>query len=140
MDNIVTLMLVGIIFIGALMLAIIATTRRPVKKLNIEDYTRRMLQIESLLEKRDSVSSSMAIMNADKLLDRALREKGMKGSTMGERLKNAERLLNNVNSVWTAHKLRNQIAHQDGIAIGSDQARRAINTFRGALKDLGAIR
>lgn len=139
MDNIVTLMFVGILFIGALMLAIIATTRKPVKKLNVEEYTKRMLQIEALLEKRDSTSNAMAILNADKLLDKALREKGIKGETMGERLKNAARLLSNVNSVWTAHKLRNQIAHQDGVAIGNDQARRAINTFKSGLRDLGAI-
>ncbi len=139
-SNIVILMFIAIVFVGGLMLAIIATTRKKGQKLDVEKYQARLLQIEALLEKRDSAAYQMAILNADKLLDQALREKGLKGTTMGERLKNANSYFNNVNAVWTAHKMRNQIAHDDNVSIGYDQARRAINTFRAGLRDLGAIR
>lgn len=140
MDNMVVLMFVAILFVGALMLTIIATTRRPSKKLNVEHYEQRMKQIEALLDRKDPHANNMAIINADKLLDNALKEKGVRGNNMGERLKSSASLFSNLNSVWTAHKLRNRIAHEDGVVVGDDQARRALNTFKSGLRDLGALR
>lgn len=139
MDNAVVLMFVAIFFVGLLMLIIIATTRRGGKKLNTEHYAQRMRQIEALLERKDPNANSMAILNADKLLDNALREKGVRGANMGERLKNSASSFSNLNSIWAAHKLRNRIAHEDGITVSDDQARRALNTFRSGLRDLGAL-
>jgi hypothetical protein len=81
----------------------------------------------------------MTILNADKLLDLALKERGIKGETMGERMKNAKDTWKNANAVWGAHKLRNQIAHEADIRVGYDDTRRALAGFKQALKDVGAI-
>lgn len=140
MDNVVVLMFIAILFVGALMLVIIATTRRPSKKLDVDHYEQRMKQIEALLDRKDLHANHMAVINADKLLDTALREKGVRGVNMGERLKNSSASFSNLNSVWTAHKLRNRIAHEDNVVVSDDQARRALNTFRSGLRDLGALR
>jgi hypothetical protein len=140
MDNILILMFIAILFVGALMLVIIATTRRPSKKLDVERYEERMKQIEALLERKDSSANHMAVINADKLLDSALKDKGVRGSNMGERLKNSSQSFTNLNSIWTAHKLRNRIAHEDNVTVSDEQARRALNTFRSGLRDLGALR
>jgi len=45
----------------------------------------------------------------------------------------------NANNVWTAHKLRNQIAHEPDVRLDYDGARRALTAFKQALKDIGAI-
>ena len=58
---------------------------------------------------------------------------------MGERLKNAKGKLSSPNSIWHAHKLRNVIAHEADAEINFDQTRRAMGSFKQALKDLGAI-
>jgi hypothetical protein len=79
------------------------------------------------------------VLNADKLLDQALRERGVKGETMGERMKTARESWSNANGVWTAHKLRNQIAHESEVQVSYDDARRALANFKQALKDIGAI-
>ena len=79
------------------------------------------------------------MVEADKLLDKALCEMGTPGKTMGERLKHAGGRFTKLNSVWYAHKLRNQIAHEHGFKLEYSQARHALNVFRQALKDLGAI-
>ena len=81
----------------------------------------------------------LALINADKLVDTALRELYIPGQTMGERLKNAKGKLSSPNSIWHAHKLRNVIAHEADAEINFDQTRRAMGSFKQALKDLGAI-
>ncbi len=81
----------------------------------------------------------MVLLNADKLLDQALKERGFSGNTMGERMKSANKIWSNANHVWGAHKLRNQIAHESEIKVSLNMTRRALASFRQALKDLGAI-
>jgi hypothetical protein len=78
-------------------------------------------------------------MNADKLLDQALRERHFKGTTMGERMKSAHTVWRNANHVWGAHKIRNQLAHETGHEITYETAARSLAAFKQALKDLGAI-
>ncbi|MBR0480692.1 hypothetical protein IJJ46_02630, partial [Candidatus Saccharibacteria bacterium] len=80
-----------------------------------------------------------AIIVADKLLDKALLEMGAPGKTMGERLKKAGGYFSQENSIWHAHKIRNQIAHEHGFRVDYLQAKRALASFKQALKDLEAI-
>lgn len=81
----------------------------------------------------------LAIVNADKLLDKAMRERGFKGETMGERLKNRPQAFKDINSIWSAHKLRNRIAHENGVKISEKDARRALDQLKTGLKNLGAV-
>ena len=80
-----------------------------------------------------------SIINCDKLLDKAMIEMGVPGKTMGDRLKRAGGRFTNLNSVWRAHKLRNAIAHESDIEISYKQAHNALQIYKQALKDLGAI-
>jgi hypothetical protein len=137
MDSILILMFVVIILIGIGLMVMIALTRKSPVGLNREEYRSKWLSIETSLG-QDSGSQHMAILNADKLLDKALKAKGYKGETMGDRLKNARSAFRNNNAVWAAHKLRNQIAHED-IVIKPTTARQALKAFKNALKDIGAL-
>ncbi len=76
-----------------------------------------------------------AILDADKLLDLALRKKGYFG-TLGQKLKSAGKLFSNLEDLWAAHKLRNRIAHELKPGIGLKQGQRALYAFEKALKDL----
>lgn len=80
--------------------------------------------------------SKQGIMDADKLLDYALAKRGFVG-TLGEKLKKAGSRFSDLNGVWQAHKLRNQIAHELK-DINIVEARRALKFFRKGLNDLGA--
>ena len=53
------------------------------------------------------------VLEAEKVLDGALRELGVGGS-FGEKLKTAGSRFKNIESLWQAHKLRNRIAHEPG--------------------------
>jgi hypothetical protein len=81
----------------------------------------------------------LAILNADKLVDQALRERGFRGDTMGDRLKATRGQLSDRDEIWFAHKLRNRIAHESDVRVNYSQARRALGGFKRALKDLRAI-
>ncbi len=79
-----------------------------------------------------------AVMEADKLLHVVLSKKGYAG-TVGEQLKKGEKLFSNINDVWFAHKLRNNIAHELDVRISRAERDRALRSFEKALKDLGAL-
>lgn len=83
------------------------------------------------------INPNNSIMEADKLLWYALKSRGIEGS-VGDQLKIAGSMFSDLNSVWSAHKLRNQIAHEIGMKITTAQAKSNLNIFKNALKDLGA--
>jgi hypothetical protein len=104
-----------------------------------EKYQSRWLEIEHGLNPGSRDSQYMAILKADKLLDQVLRDTGSKGQTMGERMKSRQNAWSNANAVWAAHKIRNQIAHDENVQLSETTVRRALASFKQALKDLGAM-
>ena len=139
MDQMVVFMLAAIIIVGALLFAVIGINKKGRKYLDVDHYRRKWLAIEQQLKRDEVASYSLAVLNADKLLDQALKERGLKGETMGDRLKSAKDVFTNRNDVWAAHKLRNKIAHDSDVRVTYDSARHAIGDFKRALKDVGAI-
>lgn len=82
----------------------------------------------------------VAIVEADNLLDNALRNIGVLGSQLGDRLKKVRTSqLPNVEDVWQAHKLRNRIAHETDFVLTRDIAERALTVYKKALAHLGAL-
>lgn len=128
----------AILIVAGLILAVIVYTKGG-RTLNKEKYRTKWLTIERSLVRDQAASYHLSVLNADKLLDHALKEAGYKGATMGERLKSANTQLGNRNAVWAAHKLRNQIAHEPDVQVSYDTARRALASLKQALKDVGAI-
>lgn len=138
MNSMVVLMFAVVIVIGITLLIVISLTRRPSKFLDQEKYREKWMTITQSVTD-DSGTMQLAILNADKLFDQAMRERGIPGATLGERLKNSKSRFRNLNAVWAAHKLRNQIAHDDHVAITKRQTNAALAAFRAALIDLGAL-
>lgn len=138
-DGLMILFLVVIVLVGAGILFIIAHARGKSRPLDVERYRTSWLTIEQQLVKGEEASTHLVVLNADKLLDQALRQRGFKGDTMGQRMKSARDTWSNANNVWNAHKLRNRIAHESDVKVGYDNARRALSAFKQGLKDLGAI-
>lgn len=81
----------------------------------------------------------MAVLEADKLLDHALKARGFGGQTMGDRLKRARNSFRDNNAVWQSHKLRNRLAHESGTNLSSGSVGRAMQGFKSGLRDLGAL-
>ncbi len=133
--------LFGSIFVVGLLIfiAILLTSRRKYSFDKME-YQTDFLAIENSLTRENPATYNMAVVEADKLLDKAMCEMGIQGKTMGERLKRCgKEKFSKLDSVWHAHKLRNQIAHEPRFSVDYQQSKRALATFKQALKDLGAI-
>ena len=129
----------AILIFAGILFAVVTLTKRGNSSLDVEKYRTRWMTIEQQLRRDELSSYQMSVLNADTLLDHALKDKGIAGATMGERMKSAQQKWSNANNVWTAHKLRNQIAHEPDVRLDYDGARRALAAFKQALKDLGAI-
>lgn len=129
----------AILIVGALLFAAITLTKSGGRALDVERYRVKWMTIEQSLKKDDHASFHLAVLNADKLLDHALRDSGFRGETMGERMKSAKSKWSSPNGAWNAHKLRNRIAHETDAEVSYQEAARALHGFKQALKDLGAI-
>ena len=136
-NNMLLVFLIGIVAVGIMLIVVIALTRRSPKGLDREKYQTDWLAIENRLA-TDQASQQMAIIDADKLLDRALKERGFRGQTMGERMTSAGRIFSKREAMWAAHKLRNKIAHEE-VKLNIKLTRQALGFFKQALKDIGAL-
>lgn len=139
MDPTIIFLLIAILLVGIMVFVAISLTSKKRYSFEKEEYQADWLHIENSLVKENQATYASAIIEADKLLDKALLEMGTPGKTMGERLKKAGGYLSQENSIWHAHKIRNQIAHEHGFKVDYLQAKRALASFKQALKDLEAI-
>jgi hypothetical protein len=87
----------------------------------------------------DKSTWPLAVIDADKLLDEALKRSRYKGKTMGERLVSAQRDIKNNDEVWFGHKLRNRLVHETNVKLNKRDVKDALLGIRSALKDLGAL-
>ncbi|MEQ1849111.1 MAG: hypothetical protein ABL890_00805 [Candidatus Peribacteraceae bacterium] len=79
---------------------------------------------------------TLKIVQADKILDEALSQRGFTGS-LGDKLKAAETLFTDINAVWKAHKLRNTLVHDLQAEANDRDVDDAMRAFRQALRDVG---
>lgn len=138
MDSGIIILFASVIVIGVALITFMALTKKSFRSLDKAAYQNRWLQIEQSVGS-DTGSMQFAVLQADKLLDKALKERGYAGQTMAERMSSAKSSFSNTESIWVAHKLRNRIAHEDAIQMNNRLTSQALNSFKKALKDLGAL-
>ena len=110
--------------------------RRP-KKLKHDRFTERWKALQRHCVSRKTWPQ--AIIEADNLLDEALKKARYKGKTTGERLVSAQHALTSNDTVWFGHKLRKTIAGEDVRKLKKNDVLEALAGFRQALRDLGAL-
>jgi hypothetical protein len=121
----------------ALMGLVTFIIRRPKKVLDRQHFRAKWKELQKKCAKTETWA--LAVIEADSLLDEALKKKHFKGKTMGERLVSAQRSLTNNDGVWFGHKLRNQLVHQTDVALRENDIKHALIGIGQALKDLGAL-
>lgn len=128
---------VGVLVILIVLFGSSIVVRRSRRNSKYASFKPRWQEVQKLCGKSDTWP--MAIINADKLLDDALKLMGFKGKTMGERLVAAQRTLSDNDSVWFGHKLRNKLVHEDVPKLQKQDVQTALKGLRQALIDLGVI-
>jgi hypothetical protein len=98
-------------------------------------------EINQLVDMGGPSRMRSAIVEADKLLDYALKSKGLPGENMGERLKNAKDMMSYkaYDCAWKGHKLRNMVVHEIEAEIFQFKAKEALRDFETALQDLRVL-
>jgi hypothetical protein len=137
-DSGLLILLGSVLLVGLVFLAYISGPGRRRNQLDHDEFRQRWQRIQQL-HGQGEAGWQLAIMEADKLLDQALRQSGYHGETMGERLKSARNVFRNNNEVWKAHKLRNRLAHEQDVHLNNMFANQALHGFEAGLKDLGAL-
>lgn len=130
--------LIGAIAFGIITLALIGmfAKKRPYV-LNKKYFQQHWLDLLARVKTPEGMI--LAVIDADKLLDEALRRRHFRGKTTGERLVAAQRLLSDNDAVWYAHKLRNRLVHEPGQKLKKSEAKAALEGIRQSLHDLGAL-
>jgi len=130
-------LIAAIIFAVVMLVAVGALSRRLPKRLNQEYFRARWAEILAGVKTPEGMV--LAIIDADKLLDEALKKYGFRGKTMGERLVAAQRLISDNDAVWYAHKLRNRLVHEPTVRLKKREAQNALAGFKCGLRDLGVL-
>lgn len=140
-SNLLVPMLILVLVFGVLIFLVILKAGKPRSGFDKKAYQSAWLKIENSLDRNNAATFAMAILEADKLLDQALRELQLPGETMGDRLKHGKDKFQkpSLDKVWQAHRLRNRIAHEAGVTISYAQAKIALASIKRGLKELGAI-
>lgn len=135
----------ALVFVGIILLYVLYLTRPSNASGNLKGIDRELvknkwLEVQTMMQAGGPANFRQAIMEGDKLVDLVLRSK-VGGETMGERLKRANKLFskNTYNDLWTAHKIRNKVAHEADFDGLSSDARTAVRGFEKALKELRVL-
>ncbi|HEY5667701.1 MAG TPA: hypothetical protein VIR03_00900 [Candidatus Saccharimonadales bacterium] len=126
----------GIVVVALMMVGVVFAKRRP-RALNVAWFQERWSDMQKSLRKKENWPK--AIVQADKLLEEALKKKRFKGKSMGERLTRAQHVLTDNESVWFGHKLRSKIEAEPQLKLKESEVKEALLGIRQALKDLGAL-
>ncbi len=139
---------IGLILLGCLIFVLIIVaiiwlknklTRPDLYGMTREQVEKRWKQIISTSKMNGDMGLKLSLIEADNLLDAALKSLVMPGDTLGERLKTACYKYPRLKNVWWAHKLRNNLVHDHSFQIRSNEAKRALGEFEKALRELKVL-
>lgn len=112
------------------------------KKKKDEEYkgiAEKWKEIEALMAADSALSWKLAVIEADKLMDSALKRAFMRGANMGERLRFAASRYPKIRKVWEAHILRNDLVHEHDRNLTRRETETALGLFKEGLKILGMM-
>lgn len=104
-----------------------------------KNMAEKWAEIEELMQNKSESSWRLAVIEADKLLDSALKRAFMRGDTMGERLRFAAHKHPKMQKAWEAHILRNDLVHESDRHLSRGEAERAVAIFKEGLKVMRAL-
>lgn len=82
----------------------------------------------------------IAIIDADKFVDTLLKDGGLEGEHMADRLGQISRDdIKSLDALWSAHRYRNDLVHTQGMVIDQSEASRAIHGFHIFLEEIGML-
>lgn len=101
----------------------------------------RWQDIQNHIQSANPNDWRLAIIEADIMLEDALSELGLAGTTLGEKLKSASNeQLRSLDDAWKAHRVRNEIAHSGADFVLTQRlAQETINQYQRVFTELGKV-
>ncbi len=111
------------------------TTTFPKRQLN-KSWQKILLR----LNKNDEANLRLALIEADNLFDDLLKQMRLSGESMADRLKYLDSSqVSNIDEIWQAHKLREQIIQNPEYPIVRNEIEFGVQAYEKALKELEFI-
>lgn len=105
-----------------------------------EEVRESWTHIKELANSENPSDWNMAVLRADALLDDMLTHLGYEGTTLAERLKIVDPVkLPSIERIWSAHRLRNMIAHDPLEQHTKETIIHALRSYEQALKELDVL-
>ena len=99
---------------------------------------RQWQNIKKKLESSSESEWKLAVTEAENLLDEILKRSGIVGESFGEKINNIKPdQLKNVADVKKVHEIRNSIMHNPDYVLSLDEAKRVLEVYERALRNLG---
>lgn len=118
------------------------TVANPKESLNFvaETVKTKWEEIISKIETGGENDFKLAVIEADTLLDLVFKRKGVPGETFKERMNYIrDKNMVNLDSVWEAHKARNELAHNNNFVLTKKQTAEILMSYKEALRKLELI-
>jgi hypothetical protein len=85
-------------------------------------------------------AARVAIIEADALVDAALKNMEIEGEHLADRLSNLESdEIESMPRIWRAHRMRNDLVHTPGFAVTPQNAERTMRDYEAFLKEIKVI-
>jgi hypothetical protein len=122
-----------VVLLGGVALFAVGTPDKSGKK---EQIYQQLSECQELISGGASERKD-CLIRLDVLLGKSMEFAGVKGSTVGEKLKNAGELFDRdlYEQLWQGHKLRNRVVHENAPVSGSE-LKTTVKYFRRAIKRL----
>lgn len=105
-----------------------------------ETFLERWQGVLKHLESLNESEWRVAVIEADKLIDEVLAQKGFAGESVAEKLSELDReQMRSLDRLWAAHKTRNRIVHKSDYRIEQSETRKVISYYEEALVELGIL-
>lgn len=120
-----------------ILIVLVLVNKKLSKRLKPKKFREKWSKLQKKLPNQESWLD--ALQSADDLLDEAMKKNNIKGTTMGERLVNAQKEFKEKDEVWFGHKLCKKHQENPKLKLKKNDVKRALLALRQALRDLGAI-
>lgn len=135
MENWFLYLILGLILLGIIYLKLSLGKNKGIWKKNVR---LKLSQITANEKSTNPLEWKALLVEMDKLLDYSFKASGVKGETMGERLKNAKSMYkySDYQNIWEAHKARNKIAHEYDAKISISDMKKHYLVLKKSVKTL----
>lgn len=142
-------LLFAVVFIFLKVRGFLPKFSKPTKKISLiggattiekEFFTKQWGFISEKIGQDQPHSWALAVVDADKLVDEAMKRMGVPGEHFADRLSNLDSAeIKSMEKLWKVHRIRNDIAHLPGFTLSKKDSKEILEAYKNFLIEVGLI-